>query len=131
MEYNISIKISDIKIITERVDFIRRQKNLNQEQLAAKLNISQPAVSKYLKDRIPPADILLKLANLGGTTVEWILTGEKRHFYMDEAMQIKEKDNPYTVDTDIHLAYKIARLKPKARQSIKNLIEILYKEDQS
>ena len=130
MEYNISIKISNIQAITERVDFIRRQNNLNQEQLADKLDISQPAVSKYLKDRIPPADILLKLANLGGTTVEWILTGEKRHFYADEAMRIKEKESPYTVDTDIQLAYKIAKLKPKARQTIKNLIEILYKNDQ-
>jgi transcriptional regulator with XRE-family HTH domain len=129
MEYNISIEISN-KSITERIDFIRRQNNLNQEQLAAKLNISQPAVSKYLKDRIPPADILLKIANIGETTVEWILTGEKRHFYMNKTMHIKEKDSSYTVDTDIQLAYKIAKLKPKAKQTIKNLIEILYKENQ-
>jgi len=130
MEYNISIEISNIRIITERVDFIRRQNDLNQEQLAAKLKISQPAVSKYLKDRLPPADILLKIARLGSTTVEWILTGEKSHFYSDEALHIKEKENPYTVDTDIQLAHKIARLTPKAKQTIKNLIEILNKEDQ-
>lgn len=130
MEYNISIEISNIKTITERVDFIRRQKNLNQEQLALKLNISQPAVSKYLKDRIPPADILLKLANLGETTVEWILTGQKRHFYAEESMRVKEKESPYSVDVDIQLAHKIAQLKPKARQTIKSLIEILNKEDQ-
>ena len=130
MEYNISIEISNIKIIIERIDYIRRQNNLNQEQLAAKLNISQPAVSKYLKDRIPPADILLKLANLGGTTVEWILTGEKKHFYVDDTMYIKEKEKSYMVDTDIQLAFKIARLKPKAKQTIKNLIDMLYKENQ-
>ena len=130
MEYNISIEISNIKKITERIDFIRLQKNLNQEQLAAKLNISQPAVSKYLKERIPPADILLKLANLGETTVEWILTGQKRHFYAEESMRVKEKESPYSVDADIQLAHKIALLKPKAKQTIKNLIEILYKENQ-
>lgn len=128
MEYNISTEISNIKIITERVNFIRREANLNQEQLAAKLHISQPAVSKYLKDRIPPADILLKLANLGGTTIEWILTGQKRHFYAEEHIHVKEKDSPYSVDIDIQLAHKIALLEPKAKQAVKSLIDLLLKK---
>jgi transcriptional regulator with XRE-family HTH domain len=130
MEYNISNKISNIKTIAERIDFIRRQNDLNQEQLAARLDISQPAVSKYLKERIPPADILLKMAALGGTTVEWILTGQKKHFYSTETLQVKDNENSYMQDMDIQLAYKIARLKPKARQTLKNLVDILYKEDQ-
>jgi len=130
MEYNISIEISNINTITERIDFIRRQKNLNQEQLAERLKISQPAVSKYLKDRIPPADILLKLATLGETTIEWILTGKKRHFYADETLRVKEKESPYSVDADILLAQKIAILQPKAKQTIKNLIEILSAKNQ-
>lgn len=130
MEYNISIEISNIKTITERVNFIRRQANLNQEQLAAKLHISQPAVSKYLKDRIPPADILLKLADLGGTTIEWILTGQKRHFYAEENMRVKEKDSSYFIDIDIQLAHKIALLTPKAKQTVKNLIDLLLIQPQ-
>jgi transcriptional regulator with XRE-family HTH domain len=130
MEYNISNKISDIKTIAERIDYIRRQNDLNQEQLAARLDISQPAVSKYLKERIPPADILLKLATLGGTTMEWILTGQKKHFFAEEGLRVKDTESAYMLDTDIQLAYKIARLKPKARQTLKNLIDIVYKEDQ-
>jgi len=130
MKYSISNKISDIKIISERLDYIRREQGLNQEQLAAHLGISQPAVSKYLKERMPPADILLKVAELGGTTVEWILTGQKKHFYSAESLQVKEKDASYLLDADIQLARKIARLKPRARQSISSLIDLLCKETQ-
>jgi len=128
MEYNISIEISHIKNITERIDYIRRQNNLNQEQLAAQLHISQPAVSKYLKNRVPPADILLKLADLGSTTIEWILTGKKNHFYTAETLQVADPKSPYHIDSDIKLAQRIARLKPAARQVIKNLIDLVDNE---
>jgi len=125
MEYNISIEISDTKEISERVDFIRQQSNLNQEQLALKLNISQPAVSKYLKKRIPPADILFKLAQLGGTTIEWILTGKNRFSSSPDLAKVKDKGQHYDTNNAVVLAQKIARLNPKARQTIKSLIEML------
>ena len=51
--------------------------DLNQKQFAKKLGITQPMVSKYEKGEIiPPAQILLKIAKLGKTTVEKILEGE-------------------------------------------------------
>ena len=118
MEYNISIEISHIKNISERINYIRRQNNLNQLFLV-----------KYLKERIPPADILLKLAHLGGTTIEWILTGEKRHFYAPETIHVADQESSYRVDSDIQLAQKIARLKPSARQVIENLIEMIDRND--
>lgn len=51
--------------------------DLNQKQFAKKLGITQPMVSKYEKGEIiPPAQILLRIAKLGKTTVEMILEGE-------------------------------------------------------
>lgn len=51
--------------------------DLNQKQFAKHLGITQPMVSKYEKgDIIPPAQILLRIAKLGKTTVEVILEGE-------------------------------------------------------
>ena len=50
--------------------------DLSQKQFAKKLGITQPMVSKYEKGEIiPPAQILLKIAKLGKTTVEMILEG--------------------------------------------------------
>jgi len=52
--------------------------DLNQKRFAKKLGITQPMVSKYEKgETIPPAEILLKIAKLGKTTVEKLLEGEK------------------------------------------------------
>jgi len=51
--------------------------DLNQKQFAKKLGITQPMVSKYEKGEIiPPAQILLKIAKLGKTSIEGILEGE-------------------------------------------------------
>lgn len=52
--------------------------DMTQKQFAKKLGITQPMISKYEKGEIiPPAEILLKIAKLGKTTVERILEGEK------------------------------------------------------
>jgi transcriptional regulator with XRE-family HTH domain len=63
----------------ELVDYIKaimREKVFTQHELAQALGISQPAVSLYLQGRMPPADVLLRLARLGGTTVEKLLSGK-------------------------------------------------------
>jgi transcriptional regulator with XRE-family HTH domain len=65
----------DQKKVSERIDAVMQELSLNQKQLAGKLGITQPAVSMYLSDRVPPAHILLNLAQLSGRTMEWFLTG--------------------------------------------------------
>ncbi len=59
----------------QRIRKIMKQKELTQKDLSEILGISQPAISLYLQGRMPPADILYQIAQLGGTSVEWILTG--------------------------------------------------------
>ncbi len=61
--------------LADRIRWIMRQRGFTQKDLADYLSISQPAVSLYLQGRMPPADILLQIAKLGETTVEWLLTG--------------------------------------------------------
>jgi len=110
--------------ICARLDEIRKRLGLSQEQLASELGTSQPAVSKYLRDRIPPADVLLKMARLGQTTVEWILTGDKTYLY--EAAQssaVREPQNGY--DTDMQLARDIAQLPAEIRTALIILIRTL------
>ena len=107
--------------VTRRIESIRRQKGWTQEELARLLGISQPAVSKYLRDRIPPATILLRLARLGNTTMEWLLSGEKSYLY--ETTRVREKSVFY--DADYSVVKKIAALPPEVREALETLIDSL------
>jgi transcriptional regulator with XRE-family HTH domain len=119
--------VLELDKITARIDLIRREKGLTQEQFAAELGISQPAVSYYLKERIPPADIILKIAGLGQTTVEWILTGQKSYLMGTPKGEIHEPQECY--DADMILAKRIAALPAEVRKSIQVILDFL--ENQS
>lgn len=115
--------------VLKRIELLHIQSKFNQAQHAQELSISQSAISKYLKQRIPPADILLKMARMGHTTIEWILTGEKQHFYSTHYDVVTEKEGLYQTDVDISLAKKIAKLPVDAKQVVTNLINILQGSD--
>lgn len=63
-------------------DFSARLKSirgaLGQKEFAKIIGVGQSAVSNYEKGRIPEATILQKIADYGGTTVEYLLRGEKK-----------------------------------------------------
>ncbi len=78
------------------MDSIRRSRNMTQKQFAEALEISQSAVSKYLSGRMPPADVMLKIARLAHTSVEWILCGVSA----EENRIIKEETSGYKTTAD-------------------------------
>ncbi len=110
----------DISEVSQRIDMIRKQNGWTQEQLAEVLQLSQPAVSKYLKERIPPAGTLLRLAKIGNTTIEWILTGQKSYLYQEIKRGITEKKFNY--DAEYNLAKKIALLPIEIRKALISII---------
>jgi len=114
--------------VSRRIDWIRRQNQLTQEQLAAILKISQPAVSKYLRQRIPPAEALLKLAELGQTTIEWILTGQKSYFYRGWPEEVRDSSPAYDAEWDV--SRQIAALPAEIRRALHTLIEHLQPNDE-
>jgi len=65
--------------VSKRIFEIMHKLSLNQNQIADLLKITQPAVSKYLNDRIPPAAILFAIAQISGRSIEWLLTGESKN----------------------------------------------------
>ena len=115
--------MTDPKEISSRIDWIRRQNNLTQEQLASILNISQPAVSKYLRERIPPAEALLRIAELGRTTIEWILTGGKSYFYSVDNETVSDSSSQY--DAELNLSRKVAAMPAELRQALLTIIDNL------
>ena len=61
--------------LSQRIRQVMKDMNLSQKQLSDILGISQPAISLYLKGRMPPADVLYHIARLAHTSVEWLLSG--------------------------------------------------------
>ena len=57
-----------------RLQELRKQKGLTQEQLAEKLNITNQSVSKWEKDiNAPDITLLVELADLFETSVDYLL----------------------------------------------------------
>jgi predicted transcriptional regulator len=111
--------------ISKRILDLKNELKLNQKQFAALLGVTQPAVSKYLKDRIPPPLVLLRLARSAKTSIEWILTG------IDERSLLKVAEPVSTYATVLKLDAKISHLPVTLRKCIEDLInEILKNLDQ-
>ena len=64
--------------IGKRICALRKAKGMKQEELAQRLDISGQAVSKWENDQTyPDISMLPRLAEIFGTTTDYILTGEQ------------------------------------------------------
>jgi transcriptional regulator with XRE-family HTH domain len=61
--------------ISDRIQQVRGK--LKKSEFADALGIPRPNLSRYEKGRTPPADVLQKIADYGGVTVKWLLTGKE------------------------------------------------------
>ena len=77
--------------LSGRIRDVMIKEGMTQQDLAISLEMSQPAISSYLRGRIPPADVLYKIARIGQTTVEWLLLGDS----ISEPIKVKEKSEWY------------------------------------
>lgn len=63
-----------MSIFAERVSILMEKHNLNQSQLAKKADITEAAISNYLKGvRTPNSDVLLRIANVLNTSTDYLL----------------------------------------------------------
>jgi transcriptional regulator with XRE-family HTH domain len=61
----------------KRIQELRKKANLSQTELAQKINISYTQMSRYeIKGVLPPADVLKKLADVFGVSVDYIVSGD-------------------------------------------------------
>lgn len=105
--------------VSIRIKEIMKRVGITQKGLADYLSISQPAVSLYLQGRIPPADALLKIAELGGTTVEWILTGTREP--SKDIIKIEEQRAVYGSDVILFELWK--KLPDNVKQTVLRLLK--------
>ena len=86
--------------ISERIQLLRKQKGLSQNELAEKVNISKAQMSRYISKNVqPPADILKNLADVLGVSVDFLLSGDtdqkaiENLSHVEVLQQYKEVDN--------------------------------------
>jgi len=106
--------------VAQRLLDVMHNLQLTQKQLAEKLQVTQPAISKYLQGRIPPPPVLLKLSQLSGVSMEWLLTGQS---LSPENNKISESQAAY--GRPVILAERISLLPPAIRQQLLVLVETL------
>ncbi len=108
----------DKQALSARIRTIMRKQGLTQNEFADLLGISQPAVSQYLQGRVPPADVLLPLARLGNTSIEWLLTGDEKT--AEAPLAVKESPTAYG---DTHAVLEIwPKLPRQVRRSLLTLM---------
>ena len=98
-----------------RIRSLMRKLGLNQAGLAEALGITQPAVSKYLNDRMPPVEVFYQLALLGNVSIEWLLTGTEP----SSGMQVSEPRSAYQSPE------KMIRLPRHVREALQVIIDEL------
>lgn len=128
--FNNKYYIGDYMYNTKKDVSIRIQKimidlKINQNQLATLLEVTQPAVSKYLKGRIPPPNVLLHLSQISGRTIEWILTGENLQNHIDKT--VSEKSEPYLTKMTIEEKFKI--LPKELQNNLESIIDSLIRKN--
>ena len=68
-----------MKSIGETIAYLRKQKNMTQNELAKKMNVTDKAVSKWERDlSCPDVNSISKLADVLGVSVEELLKAKKK-----------------------------------------------------
>jgi transcriptional regulator with XRE-family HTH domain len=64
--------------LADRIQLLRKQAGMTQVDLAGKIGVSKSQFIRYeSKDVQPPADIVNKLADVLGTSVDYLISGDK------------------------------------------------------
>lgn len=83
-------KVSPTKV-GERIRSIRGERT--QTEFAKYLNVrKQNYISRYERGRIPSPELLVKIADMGKVTIDWLLTGKKTR---GAALEVRESAIPY------------------------------------
>jgi len=85
----------DKSAMGRRIRQIRLRADLRQWELARLLGTTQSAIHKYEHGVVPEPRRLIRLAQVGGTSIEWVLTG--RHW--ENGSEAQQRLSPELLDT--------------------------------
>ena len=93
----------------ERLKKLMMLRNYNNTRLTEELHVSKNAVGNYLNNQIPNAMILLKISQILGTSMEYLLTG-------------KDYNELTYEETELVQAYRVAA--PAMQEAVRKLLEL-------
>jgi transcriptional regulator with XRE-family HTH domain len=63
--------------IADRIGEVRKKLNLSQEEFGKLVGVRKSTISRYESGTIPGDENLRRIAEIGNTTIEWLLRGEQ------------------------------------------------------
>jgi len=96
----------DEKAMIERVKLLRKQYagSRGKSKFARALGISASTYSYYENNRVPPIEILLKICEVTGADLQWLLTGsstEKKFAFGPNTELLQKLDNLFTNNPEL------------------------------
>lgn len=76
--------------VYERIEALRKSKNLSQGKLEKELGFSNGSVSKW-KNSMPTPERLQKIADYFGVTVDYLMTGNTQHQKKSQELTAKDE----------------------------------------
>ena len=105
-------------LIGEQIQRLRKKNNLNQSQLAEKIEVSLTQLQRYENKGVqPPADVLKKLADTFNTSIDFLVYGDSEQ----KAQQIIK-------DNELLAQFKaVEEMDSKDKSTIKDIIDAFIK----
>lgn len=101
----------------KRIRQIRLGANLRQWELAKLLGTTQSAVHKYEHGVVPEPRRLVELARIGGTSIEWVLTGQ--HW------ENGSRDQPRLASEVLQTAWMLRAISEQERATVDEALQIM------
>lgn len=103
----------------QRLQSLRTVRSWTQEELARKITVSKSFLSEIENDHaVPGGEVLLRLAEIFGTTTDYILRGTSANTASPEAASISIPAELDALAKDINLSYQATVALVNARRSV-------------
>lgn len=113
------MKELDKEAMGKRVRQIRLAAGMRQWELAKLLGTTQSAVHKYEHGVVPEPRRLVELARIGGTSIEWVLTGS----HWENGSELQERPTPDL----LKIACMFRELTADGRERVDEALRIIRK----
>lgn len=120
-------------MLNEILRKLREENNYSQVEVAKKLDIGKDLYNKYERTEVrPPYEILIKLSEIYGVSLDYILTGkeyrEKPSSLKENQDILKQEIDSMTKDERAETIKKIKSLKPENFKLIKEIADNIEKK---
>jgi transcriptional regulator with XRE-family HTH domain len=90
-----------------RLKLSLKKSNINQKDLAEKINVSKTSINNYANGRVPEAQILYKISKICGTTMEYLLCGEVNDIEPIEKNEDSQDTSSYNLTAEAYFENSI------------------------